>query len=244
MEFRLIPTLDLMLTLYQKPLTPERFHEYLKLLQGDTKGDLSLPLGGFNPMAKEHATEKLKELKALQAEETIRDLLPGLTKAVAGYTDDSSIGIALTVSDDLKGGWTNRYTSDYDSKFRISALVRRNFCTPLVWTGEAYTTELVQQRTREYAWRSVYRKLHPGPVSLEDHVTQERFVALHAGSGPAIEPAQDTALLYNTYRNSEDYHVIFNFLYGHQAAASLEFPVAFDMAYMGGFHYAATTSNS
>jgi hypothetical protein len=243
MEFRVLPVIDLMLALYEKPLAPERFHAYLKLLQGNSKGDILLPVYAFNPMAKEDAIEKLKALKALDAEEIIKELLPELNAAVAGYKDQSTIGIALNLSDDLKGGWTNRYTSDYDSKFRINALVTRNFCTPILWAGEDHTLEIIKQRIKEYAWRSVYRKMNPAPLILKDHVTQESFVALHAGTvlPIEIETAQnDTAGLYETHRDSEDYHVIFNFLYGSKAAASLEFPVAFEMADRGGFHYAIT----
>ncbi len=135
MKFQVIPVIDAMLELYQKPLTPARFQDYLKLLQGETKGDLALPLGGFNPMAKEHAREKLQELKALGAEAIAAEVSNDLNKRLSLQQADKVIGIAVTLSDDLKGGWTNRYTSDYDSKFKINALLSRNFCTPVFWTG-------------------------------------------------------------------------------------------------------------
>ena len=68
MQFELLPVIDIMLDLYEKPRTAERFQEYLEVLQGGTKGDLVIPIGNFNPMAKEQALQKLIELKTLHAE--------------------------------------------------------------------------------------------------------------------------------------------------------------------------------
>ena len=62
MSFELLPIIDKMLDFYQNPRNSDRFQVYLKMLQGDTKGDLVLPIGGFNPMAKEH----ILDLRAIQ----------------------------------------------------------------------------------------------------------------------------------------------------------------------------------
>lgn len=82
MTFELLPTIDVMIDLYEKPRTFERFQEYLKILQGDHKGDLSMPISGFNPMAKDHLLAKLLELKQLNAEKIIHDLLIDMNKSV------------------------------------------------------------------------------------------------------------------------------------------------------------------
>ena len=68
MTAELLPIIETMLDFYQKPRTPERFQAYLQLLQGSTKNDLALPIGGFNPMGKEHVSEKLIELQKIDAE--------------------------------------------------------------------------------------------------------------------------------------------------------------------------------
>ena len=44
MTFELLPTLDFMIDIYQKPRTIERFQEYLKTFQRDIKGDLQYQL--------------------------------------------------------------------------------------------------------------------------------------------------------------------------------------------------------
>jgi hypothetical protein len=104
MTFELLPIMDIMFDLYQKPRTLDRFEEYLKTLQGDTKGDLILPIGGFNPMAKDHALEKLSELKELHAEQIIKDMLVKLNRELSEKKTQSVFKVVLNLSDDLKGG--------------------------------------------------------------------------------------------------------------------------------------------
>ena len=111
MTFEPLPIIEKMLELYQKPRNFDRFQNYLSLLQGETKGDLAVPIGGFNPMAKEHVLEKLAQLKALNAEQIIENTIFELNKSeiLRGY-DEAVFKVSLTLSDDLKGGWTNHYT--------------------------------------------------------------------------------------------------------------------------------------
>ncbi len=91
----------------KKPRTLERFQEYLKTLQGDTKGDLVMPISGFNPMAKEHILQKLTELKTLNAEEIIHETLFELNNKLTHQPNDKIFKVALNLADDFKGGWTN-----------------------------------------------------------------------------------------------------------------------------------------
>lgn len=240
MTFQLLPVIDRVLELYRMPLSPVRFGQYLKLLHDSTKDELVLPVGGFNPMAKEHALEQLEKLKAFDAEGIVAALLPALNKATITGLPDTTISIAVNLSDDVKGGWTNRYTSDYDSKFKINALLSRHFCTPIFWTSETFSTNMIRQRILEYAWRTVYRQLHPTPKTLKDHLDQEIFVSGQVSRSSAATPDLITATgqIYREHMNSEDYHVIFNFFYGSDASASLSFPLQFDIPDMAGFRYA------
>ncbi len=83
--------------------------------RGNTKDDMTLPIGGFNPMAKEHVLDKILELKQMDAEGIIQDALDHLNENL--NEDKREFKVVLNLSDDLKGGWTNRYVSDYDCKF-------------------------------------------------------------------------------------------------------------------------------
>jgi hypothetical protein len=217
--FELLPTIDIMVDLYTKPRDGARFQAYLKLLQGDTKGDLAMPISGFNPMAKPHLLEKLAELKAIQAETIIEKTLFDLNRQLKPVPKSPVFKVALNILDDLMGGWTNRFTSDYDNKFKINALVKRQFCTPLFWSSEPYSALLVRQRTLEGAFRTIYWLKHAKPRTLKEHVEQEKFAAQQ--NNISFAKKSD---FYAKYCESDSYHIIFNFMYGDEASESLGFP--------------------
>lgn len=225
MPFLLSPVIDTMIGLYEKPRSMERFNDYLKILTGNTKADLVVPIGNFNPMGKEHVLGKLMELKALNAEGLMNDVLSEINK----HSENRSIPdlrVSLALSDDLKGAWTNRYTTDYDSKFKLNALVTRNFCTPLFWTSESYSAELIKKRTLEYCLRTLYWLNAPKPKTLEEHIRQEKFVAQKSFNNASLPQCDMEALdsFYRLNKNTERYDLIFNFLYGDNACKELAFP--------------------
>jgi hypothetical protein len=224
MTFELFPVIDIMLGLYEKPRTAVRFTAYLKTLQGNTKGDLEVPIGGFNPMAKEHAISKLMELKMVNAEAIIRETLFKINKELK-EKNPLTFKVALNLSDDLKGGWTNRYTTDYDSKFKLNALITRNFCVPVFWTSEDFNNEMITQRTREYCYRSIYWSSHDKPKTLADHIEQEIEVAKRTGNKTKTVCQFDALnIFYEKNKTNSDWLTIFNFLYGDNAVVSLGNP--------------------
>lgn len=240
MQFELIPILSVMEELYETPRSPARFQEYLAKLQGGTKGDMALPIGGFNPMAKEHILEKIHELQALQAEELIGEVLVELN-AKQHDTQATTIKVVLNLADDLKGGWTNHYTTDFDSKFKINALVVRNFCTPYFWTSEDYDPDSIKRKTLEYAYRTIYWKQNEKPKTLADHFAQEVFVQQQIPPTDTISATTDWSTLeelYQTFKDSDDYSLLFNFFYGDEASASLGY-ATFGVEERAGFRYAS-----
>ena len=239
MTFELLPTIDIMTDLYEKPRTFERFQEYLKTLRGDTKGDLAIPISGFNPMAKEHLLDRLKELKNLGAEQIIQEILNDLNGNNFSKNSNRNFKVAINLSDDLKGGWTNHFTSDYDSKFKINGLFSRNFCTPVFWTSENFTKDIIKERTLEYIFRTVYWLNNPKPKTLKEHLEQEIFVAIQAKSKGKFQNTDFKGLhkFYKDNQNTDNYHIIFNFFYGDKASASLEFPPYGIVENITGFDY-------
>lgn len=111
---------------------------------------------------------------------------------------------------------------DYDSKFKINALVKRNFCIPVFWTSESYNTKKIIERTLEYCNRTIYWLSCPKPKTLEEHILQEVTVAkkvkIETESGFDIKTL-DT--FYRANKDSTDYVTILNFFYGDTATASL-----------------------
>ncbi len=240
MRFELMPTIDIMYELYQQPRNLDRFKQYLNLLHGDSNGELIIPLGGFNPMAKAHILKKLGELKVAGAEEIMQEVFDRVNKEITGSKHDNTFKVALALSDDIGGAWTNRYTSDYDSKFRIQALVRRNFCTPVFWSGEIYNRQMIEERTLEYIYRTIWFLDHPKPPStLRDHIAQEMFVAkslVHPKAPSGIDYITLDSF-YRDHQRTTQYPMIFNFFYGDKASGDLEFVQYGIEGYMPGFAY-------
>ena len=245
MEFRLQPIIDTMLELYQLPLNSDRFKEYLKILQGDTQGDLDLPIGNFNPMVKEHVIDKLLELKALNAENIMVATLNELNKKFSQNKMGAVFKVVLNLSDDLKGGWTNRYTTDYDTKFGSNALIKRNFCAPIFWTSESFDVDIVRQRTLEFAYRTIYRIQFPKPTTLKSHIEQEKFIAqnLNLKSDLANFEFEKINKFYSEHTDSDNYSLIFNFMYGDEISESLAFPTYGVKTKMAGFEFSKSESN-
>ncbi len=238
MKFKLRPILSEIKEFYQKPISPARFKEYISMLQGDSKDDLKLPIAGYNPMAKAHIIEKIEELEALNAEALMEEIINEFNENNV-LSKEKTIEVVLNLADDLKGGWTNFYTSDYHSKFNLNALVNRNFCAPYFWSGEVFSTTIIQRRTKEFLNRTIYRLSNPNPTTLEDHVEQEIFVFMNTLN----EEIKDK-LLYDSIqayylenRNAEEYDLIFNFLYGDAASESLGYK-KYGRFQKNGFEYA------
>lgn len=242
-RFSLLPLLDQMIALYEQPRNFERFEKYILLLQGDTKGDLAVPISGFNPMGKEHVLEGLKRLKDLGLEEIMAATLKTVRIPPLIPSSNREFKVAFNLSDDLMGGWTNRYTSDFDSKFKLNSLVNRNFCTPIFWTSESFTKDLIEERTQAAVFRTLYWLYHPKPKTLKEHLDQEVFVAQHTASNSIGKPERFESLIhfYQEYQHSENYPILFNFFYGDAAAASLGFPTYGHINVVTGFHFAAAS---
>ena len=240
MTFTILPTIDIMSALYRKPRNIERFKKYIQILEGGTKGDLAMPIGGFNPMGKDHVLHRLTELKELDAEGIINHKLNGLNKEFSEQFGDAVFKVALSLSDDLMGGWTNRYTSDYDGKFKLNAMVSRGFCIITFWTGELFDTQLIKERTIEACYRTMHWLEKPKPKTLEEHIAQEKFAASKIKYHNEDLPENFEALdgYYKQNKDTEDYHVIFNFLYGDNASIELGFPAFGITDDMAGFKYA------
>lgn len=232
-----------MISFYKEPKSIERFHMYLQLLEGGSDshrgGELNFPISGFNPMAGEHIFERLIELRELNAEQIVEEVIAELNQNSCVKNLNSTLQVALNVSDDLKGGWTNRFTSDYDSKFKINGLVARNFCTPILWASEPFSKELIRIRAQEYIFRTIYWETNAKPITLKEHVNQELFVAENVGVKFEYKDRdfQDVQRFFEENMDTENYHVIFNFFYGDAASNSLGFPIYESIKDVTGYNY-------
>ena len=244
MRFELFPILDQMKALYLEPISIDRFNSYLKKLQGNSKDDLKLQIMGFNPMAKEHVLEKISILQSLNCEKLMDSVIEKYN-ATLSNGDDIVIKVVLNLADDLKGAWTNYFTTDYDSKFKIGALVNRNFCAPYFYSSEQYTKTLIQERTLQYMRRTYYWKRFNSPRNLEDFVQQEIFASKTGEKKLEMYADQENKSVYEfftTHKDSDAYSILFNFFYGDSASQSLGYP-SYGITNLNGFAFAKILSS-
>jgi hypothetical protein len=239
MRFEHIPVIDTMIDLYQKPRDMARFKDYLQTLTGGNNNNLELPIMGFNPMAKEHILDKLLTLKALNADKIIEETLEQINKNIKELNGET-FKVVLNVPDDLKGGWTDFYTSDYGCKFKIKNFAKRNFCIPLFWSSEEFSQESIKQIITEFCYRTVYFMQNPINETLEHHVNQEIFVAQNTKSSTSISKIefQHLNIFYSTHKKSTHFPLILNFFYSDSASEKLGYPLLGIKTKMAGFEFA------
>lgn len=216
--FELLPILDRMIEFYEMPIGETRFKSYISMLEGETKGNLSIPIGAYNPMAKDHVLEQLLVLKEMNVEAAMNDELKKLNLKLPNQISNSHFKVALNLVDDLKGGWTNKFSTDYDLPFKLSPYLKRGFCISYIWTSEQHSTELVVNRTLQSVYRTIYRLSQSQPNTLLQHVKQEDFVLKSLNA----KVAHNQKFLMD-YGDSENYQIIFNYFYGDKASKILEY---------------------
>ncbi|WP_146129831.1 hypothetical protein [Flagellimonas meridianipacifica] len=211
-------------SLYKLPRDRARFEAYLTLLQGSQKGDMHLPIAGYNPMGKGFVLDKIRELKKLGAEQLMEEAIKEVNEELRDQPL-KEIEVTLNLVDDVGGAWSNRATVDFSSKFLIEPLIKRNFCTPHIWTSEQLTKDIIINRTKEYLFRTFYWTQHGKPKSLKDHVSQETYVASkidYKGKDLHID-LKDAKDFYSQNQDSQDYSLLFNFFYGDKASEVLNY---------------------
>ncbi len=226
MKAKVLPVLERIRDFYSQPRDFQRFEDYLRMLQGGHPGDLSLPISGFNPMAKDHILPKIQELLDIDAEGIMAECLLAAEPALKEAGDPALI-LVLNLVDDLLGGWTNRFSTEFQMTFEIQALVKRLFCTPACWSSESYAPDLIRQRTLQALHRTLYRLRHPGKLNtLSDHIAQETYVAHHLGLPCPLSKSDQAALraYATTHAQSHDTTRIFNFFFGDTASRHLAYP--------------------
>jgi hypothetical protein len=180
-------TLQVQRDLYAMPRGMERFHAYIKTMRDDSSGDLALPLVAMNPMGKDHVPALIDDYLALDAEAIAEQAVADVRAITVGRSGD--FRTVLVVSDDLKGGWTNRWASEFSHRFEPAAMIRRGWVVGVLWTSEPAAAAAV----REAVVCGIYRALHViergYAKSLGSMLEQEGFAMAAAGlTTPALEP--------------------------------------------------------
>jgi hypothetical protein len=239
MKLTFVPLLRVQRELYAMPRGMERFREYINTMTDAETGDLALPLVAMNPMGKDHVPALIDDYLALGAEEIAEDAVkeagakaPALQtsddwRATALAVADPEYRVALVVSDDLKGGWTNRWASEYSHRIEYAAITKRGWLVGLLWTSEPASAQNVREAVLTSIYRAEYLQTHPAPVTLGDMLDQEGHAMWRAGcTTPQLD---DDDLAYtrsviDPLRGARDRATVIACLFGDTAAKALGYP--------------------
>jgi hypothetical protein len=213
--------------LHDIPRGMERFSEYLRLITNDDQSDVRFaPLVAMNPMGREHVAERLDELLAMGAEQIAADAGREAERRLADAPGDFKHG--LVVMDDVRGGWTNRYTSDAAGRFpdKIPHNVKVGWISTGWWVSETPTPERLRQVVLDSIFRTVYRQQHGLAKTLRQMMAQEGSAQAFAGMRPTLD---DEDIAYSRFvieplLDSSDYAVCFAAMYGDNGARTVGYP--------------------
>lgn len=210
--------------LHNTPRGMERFREYLRLISGGGDDVELLPLVAMNPMGREHVAARLDELLALGAERSAAEAVREAVRRLPEQPGDFKHGLAL--ADDLHGGWTNRYTGEAGLVFGPDHTARRPWIATLLWVGDTPAPEQVRAAVLRAVFRTLHKRRHGPPATLEQALRQEGRAAAFAGLAQHLDP-DDLAYSREVIRPllaCDDYPTCFTALFGDRAARAVGYP--------------------
>jgi hypothetical protein len=221
-----VPLLQIQRDLYSISRGPERFTAYLKTMVSPDGTDVRLPpLVTMNPMGKDHLPALLDSLLAIGAEATAADASTEAANQLDGTPGNFKLG--LVVADDLKGGWTNRYASEFFHRFEGPAAHKRGWLSAWIWSSETPTLAAVREEVQGVVFRAAYVIEHGAALNLADMLAQEGNVMAMAGcSEPSLDaPDLDyTREVLRPHLQATDLPTLIPCLFGDSAAHALGYP--------------------
>jgi hypothetical protein len=211
--------------LYALPRGRERFRAYLDTMVDERTGDLALPLVPMNPMGKEHVPALLDEYLRADADGAAAAAVAALGNASPDVKASFSVG--LVIADDLKGGWTNRYASEFTYRFETGAMHKRRWLLGILWTSEAPRTEAAVREAAMAVHRAAHIERHGYARTLREMLAQEGQASAKAGCiAPALdaEDLEYTRGVLGPLLDASDRATVVAGLFGDAAARELGYP--------------------
>jgi hypothetical protein len=225
MTLEYMPLLQVQRDLYAMPRDRTRFDAYLATMTDGATGDLALPLSAMNPMGKEHVPALLDQYLAAdtdgQAARAVKACEPSLDQI------PGSVRACLVIADDAKGGWTNRYTTEFSHRFESRAMLKRRWVVGLLWTTEPAAAKTAVREVLVSVHRAAWIGLHGNPRSLGNMLAQEACAMSKAG---CTEPDLDGDDLVYTrdaiapLLEASDRATLVACVFGDPAARALGYP--------------------
>lgn len=225
MHIQYVPLLQVQRDLYALPRGMGRFREYLRVMIGGSEDDLDLmPLVVANPMAKDHVTARLDALLSLDADRLAAEAAADAERDVADVPGEFKASLVL--ADDVGGGWTNRFSSEFGSRFQTGPSLKRGWVSGVLWSSE----EPSERRVRETILAAIYRTayiLRHGPArTLRDMLAQEGYAMSAANCREPVLESDDLAYtreVIGPFLDAQDMRTCIECLYGDAAGRTLGF---------------------
>jgi hypothetical protein len=227
MPLSFLPLLQIQRDLYAMPRGMERFREYIKTMTDPETGDLALPLVAMNPMGKDHIPALIDEYISLDAETIAAECVAEASANANALRTGRGFKVALVVSDDLKGGWTNRWASEFSHRLESAAFLKRGFLTGILWTSEPASAATVRAAVLTSIYRADYLETHAMPKTLGEMLDQEGYAMARAGCTTPLLDADDlayTRTVIAPHLGAADRATLISCLFGDAAANALGYP--------------------
>ena len=226
MKLEYVPLLQIQRDLYEMPRGGARFQAYIDTLR-DQSGGMALPLAGMNPMGKSHLPALLDDYLALDSERIAAEVVTAVQDHLSSFS--GNFQVALVMADDLKGGWTNRYTTEYTHLCGTRPYHRRGWFVGHLWSSEVATAERLKAALILAIYRGAYITKHGDAETLGGIIQQEAFVwqmgsKHHVQNHLGVLELDDlgyTADVLHAYAQSQNYGEIMAALFGDTAARQL-----------------------
>jgi hypothetical protein len=227
-----VPLFQVQRKLQGMPRNYDRFRQYLRTIAAPDGTSLELPsLIAMNPMGKEHVTELLDALLAMDAD----GIAVRATAEASARLQDTpgDCKITLIIADDLKGGWTNRYANEFTHRFQcggptgiLPRWLKDFWITGLLWSSEPASEGAVRKAILTAAYRTAFVQQHGAARTLRERLAQEGAVMAMAGcTEPVLDP-EDIAYTREVlalFMEAEDMRACIECLFGDDAGRTLGF---------------------
>jgi hypothetical protein len=234
MKLDYVPLLQIQRELQGLPRNLARFRQYLRTIINYERRHLELPsLLWMNPMGKDHVTALLDGFLALDAD---RIAARAAAEASARCADvPGEFKATLVMVDDLMGGWTNRYASEFTLRFRsgpapapesLPRWVDHFWVNGILWSSEPASERAAREAMLTAAYRIAYQHRHGPARTLRDMLAQEGSVMAAAGCTAPVLDEEDIAYTREVlipYLDATDMRTAIEWLFGDAAGRTLGF---------------------